>query len=455
MHDVLDARDFVLDEWRQLDSSGFLVADLEAPVRTAVEANDVAALLELEQRLAVAPRDPAWAYDEPTDADAIAAALAAPRHGEPWRGDDDALARRLHGAWLARCVGCVMGKPLEGLDRATIERYLRAAGSWPQTGFVPLVVPLPEGVSALHWSAPDSVLGAFDVSPRDDDTDYTVLGLHLLETYGTELTPEDVAREWLDRLPFTQTFTAERAAYRNLVEGDAPAVAALRRNPYREWIGALIRADAFGYAAPGEPAVAARLALADARLSHTANGIYGEQWAAALVAAAFTAPTVRDALETAATWVPPRTRLREALDLVLDLHARGIAWEAALAEIDALVGHYDWVHTINNAAGISAALLWNERDFVRAVQRVIALGWDTDSSAATVGSVLGAMHGPEIVPAGLAAPINDTLRSAIRDYDRSRISELADRTLAVVRSRRAATSTVTGADTVAPEEPVA
>ncbi|MDX6684309.1 MAG: hypothetical protein QOF86_437 [Baekduia sp.] len=436
MHDVLDLRDIVLDEWRQLDSSGYLVSELEAPIRDAVAVGDLEALSALEQRLHAAPRDPEWPYSEPSDADDIVAALRAPDAGERWTGDDELLVQRLHGAWLARTVGCVMGKPIEGLDRATVERYLRAAGAWPQTGYVPLVDPLPDGVTHLHWSAPVSVAGAFDAAPHDDDTDYTVLGLHLLETYGTSLTADDVAREWLDRLPFTQTFTAERATYRNLIQGDPAASAAVRRNPYREWVGALIRADAFGYAAPGEPAVAVSLALADARLSHRGNGIYGGVWAAALVAAAFTAPDVSGALRTAASWVPPGTRLREAVDLVLAVHAGGAGWDAVVDEMDALVGHYDWVHTINNAAGISAALLWGENDFVASVSRVNTLGWDSDSSAATVGSVLGAMHGPGIVPAALAEPIGDTLRSAIRDYDRSRISELAERTLRVVQGRR-------------------
>jgi hypothetical protein len=39
------------------------------------------------------------------------------------------------------------------------------------------------------------------------------------------------------------------------------------------------------------------------------------------------------------------------------------------------------------------------------------------------------MYGASIVPPALADPLNDTLRSALRDYDRSSISDLADRTL--------------------------
>jgi ADP-ribosylglycohydrolase len=435
VHDVLDLRDIVSDEWRQLDSSGYEVAGYETTIRDAVARNDLASLEALKAQLRDARRTDSWSYDEPSGRDEINARLT-PAAALPWTLDDEALLDRLHGAWLARCVGCAMGKPIEGLNRPTLELYLRAADLWPQTGYVPLVEPLPGGVSELHWSWPESVAGAFDAMPRDDDTDYTVLGLYLMEQYGTSLTTDDVAREWLDRLPFTQTFTAERATYRNLIRGYAPAVAAATDNPYREWIGALIRADALGYVAPGNPQLAVDLAFADASLSHLANGIYGEMWAAALISAAFTAPDVRAALEVALSWVPEGTRLREALELVLKLHADGLSWSAAVTEIDALVGHYDWVHTINNAAGISAALLWGRGDLVDSAAKAISLGWDSDSSAATVGSVLGAMQGRAVVPERLAAPMHDRIRSAIRDYDRSSISGLAARTASVARAIR-------------------
>ena len=151
---------------------------------------------------------------------------------------------------------------------------------------LPLMNELPAGVSHLHEFAPFSTAGNFTEAPRDDDIDWTILALALAEGYGPVLTTADIARGWLDRLPFTQTFTAERAAYRNLIYGLKPPQTASIDNPYREWIGALIRADMFGYLNPGNTARAAREAVVDARLSHLGNGIYGEMWAAALVAAA-------------------------------------------------------------------------------------------------------------------------------------------------------------------------
>ena len=84
-------------------------------------------------------------------------------------------------------------------------------------------------------------------------------------------------------LPYLQVFTAERAVLVNLLHNVSIASAAETRNPYREWIGALIRADVFGWVFPGRPRMAARLVYSAASLSHRCNGIYAAMWAAAVV----------------------------------------------------------------------------------------------------------------------------------------------------------------------------
>ena len=52
----------------------------------------------------------------------------------------------------------------------------------------------------------------------DDDINYMLLALLLLEDRGAGFTTADVARAWLRRLPGGATWTAERAAYRTLME---------------------------------------------------------------------------------------------------------------------------------------------------------------------------------------------------------------------------------------------
>ena len=51
-------------------------------------------------------------------------------------------------------------------------------------------------------------------------------------------------------------------------------------------------------------------------------------------------------------------------------------------------GHYSFVHTVNNAALVTAALLWGEGDFTRTIGLAVQGGWDTDCTGATAGSAL-------------------------------------------------------------------
>jgi len=428
MHDVLDPRDLVPDEAEQLAHSGFDVGNLTQRARAAAASGDLAELAQVSELLGRSVPRPTWSYVEPYD-QATLEALGTDRHYPvPARQE---LAERIKGAWLGRTIGNTMGKPVEGLSRYEVERYLRAAGQWPLRGYVRLLDPLPDGVSGLHPDAPVSSLGTFIDVPRDDDIDWAILALHMLESYGPAITTEQIAAEWLDRIPFTQTYTAERAAYRNLIRGHRPTETAVVENPYREWVGALIRADVLGYVNPGDPREAARLALVDARLSHVANGIYGEVWAAALLSIALTVDSVEEALDGAIDYIPHTSRLAEALRALRGLHRDGATAAEALDWIDSTLGHYNWVHTVVSAAIIAFGLLWG-RDFTEAVALTVSAGRDTDSNGATVGSVYGALHGVMGVPLELVGETHNQVRSSIRDFDRITIDELTARTLALV-----------------------
>ncbi|HEX8080903.1 MAG TPA: ADP-ribosylglycohydrolase family protein [Jatrophihabitans sp.] len=433
MHDVLDPRDLIPDEAEQLAHSGYPVGVLESDARDAVAAKDLPRLAAVSARLGELQRAADWGHEEPEDDRALLEIAGSAR---PVAVTAEELPGRVRGAWLGRAVGNTLGKPIEGLTRSQVEIYLRAVDHWPLRGYLPLLDPLPEAVPALHPCAPLACAGRFVDVPRDDDLDWTILALHILEAHGREFTTEQVAAAWLDRVPFTQTHTAERAAYRNLIHGLSPPATATHDNPYREWIGALIRGDAYGYVCPGDPAEAAGMALADARLSHTANGKYGEMWAAALVASALAVSSAREALTLAHAVLPPRSRLAHALDAVLALHLDGASHTAALDWVDEALGFYPWVHTVNNAALIAIGLLWGS-DFIDAVGITLSGGRDTDSNGATVGSVFGALHAAGAVPVELVGTTHVRVRSAVHGFDGISIDELAARTLRLVRTRAA------------------
>ncbi|GAA1437042.1 ADP-ribosylglycohydrolase family protein [Microlunatus lacustris] len=435
-YDPLRVTDLLHDEIVQRGESGY---DVDAVVEraNATDSTDRPAVLAVVDAMVDLPRRSDWPFEEPDTLDGIRASLSAlPEarpvlHHETWDLQD-----RIRAAWLGRIAGCNLGKPVEYGSHWTVERirdYLERAGAYPLTDYVPVLEPMPPEFR-LHEDWPASTRGNLDGSARDDDIDYSILALHLLELHGRALQPEHVAQAWITLLPLQQVFTAERAAYINLANGLVPPNVATYRNPYREWIGAQIRGDVFGYVFPGDPWAAAALAYQDASLSHVGNGIYGEMWAAALVSAAFTARTAREAITASLQVVPPRSRLSAAIRHVLQLHADGLSWEDSLTQIREAYGHYAWVHTLNNAAIVVAGLLWGDGDYLSAVSKTVMSGWDTDSNGATVGSVAGILAGTAALPAHLIEPLHDRTRSALFGFDHSAISDLATRTHALATS---------------------
>lgn len=431
MHDALDLTELLSDEVIQRQESGYDVEPVLAEVRAAIAAAGPAWSAELEQAYRLLERTsvrPDWAYEEPQSEAGIFASIADDVR-LPVPGN---LGDRVHGAWLGRCAGCNLGKPVEGhgWNRRKLRSYLEQAGAYPIDNYLPVLDPMPAGME-LNGSWREATRGRVNAMARDDDTDYTILGLHVLEGLGPGFTSADIGFEWMRHLPFTQTYTAERAAYRNLIDRYEPPLTATTFNPYREWIGAMIRADAFGYVSPGDPRAAARMAYQDAALSHTGNGIYGEIWAAALIAISLSVSTAREALEVSMSFVPPRSRLAEALAGVRASFDAGHTWEQAMDEVEARLGHYHWVHTINNAAVVAAALLWGEGDFAATIGLAVEAGLDTDCTGATAGSVFGALHGTAALPGIWIDPLRDLIHSAISGFDNSSIADLAHRTTAL------------------------
>jgi len=456
-------------------------------VQAAAEGKDAAALADVRERWAAAGGDPvpavsgagpvpatpalralardllveldalpaAPAPHEPDDWDAILATLPAapalPAAG-PAYGD------RVLGAWTGRAAGCLLGKPVEKIPRAGIEEILRATGRWPLDRWF-TAVGLPDDVAA-RWpwnkrSAPTSLEENIDGMPEDDDLNYPILALALLEKHGRGFTTDDVAQLWLDALPAGRVFTAERAAYRNVLDARPVPETATHHNPFREWIGALIRTDVLGWVSPGDVREAARLAWTDARLSHTRNGVYGAMWAAALASAAMVCETVDEVLDAADAVVPPGSRLAAAIRLGRDAGRDGDASEAGVrAGLDALhaaYGDLHWVHVLNNAAVIAYALTAGRGpdgrgDFGASVAIAVTAGWDTDSAGATVGGVVGALQGVEGIGQRWTRPLDGHIATSLPGGEQ-RIVDLAARTVALATvAGGAAQGTVQGAE---------
>ncbi|MGW1815719.1 ADP-ribosylglycohydrolase family protein [Streptomyces sp. NPDC002125] len=377
------------------------------------------------------------ARDEPTGLAAIRAAC--PRWPASRTRPADIGTERLHAAWLGRAAGCLLGKPVEKLPLEGIRALARATGNWPLgTWFT--ARGLPAALAAEYpWnrrSAPTSLAENIDGMPEDDDLNYPLLTVLLLQRHGHGFSTCDLARLWLDELPAGRVFTAERVTYRNLLDGIEPPDTARHRNPFREWIGAQIRADVHGWTNPGDPGAAAEAAHRDAVLTHTGNGVYGAMFTAAALAEAAGGETdVHGCLAAGLRVVPPRSRYARAVRL-------GIATARAERDFDAVVDRlhatygatHHWVHVLPNAALLAAALTHADGDFGRSICLAVSGGWDTDSNGATAGSLAGLLAGrASALPDHWTTPLKNRLATSVPGFDSIGFDTLAELTHQEVR----------------------
>lgn len=374
-------------------------------------------------------------YDEPDAYDTIRSVRPGGPRVSAWRGTRRDYTARVHGGLLGRMAGCMLGKPVECWPRESIRVAGEETRNWPLRDY--LARPTAAQTRRIAARKPRHALPAAG-SPllrpdlcrceSDDDIHYTVTGFDILARHGADFTPEDVASYWLSRIPLLDTCTAERVAYRNLAAGIAPPRSARVCNPYREWIGAQIRADPFGYAAPGDPARAAAWAWRDACISHVGNGIYGEMWVAAMIAAAFTTPDVHRVIQAGLAQIPAHCRLREDVLAVVAAHADGVTFDDLVDRVhgrwDEGVAHH-WCHTNSNAQVVTAALLYGGEDFSDVIGKAVGAGFDTDCNGATCGSVWGVMHGVNALPTHWTEPLRNRVVTHVRGFHDVAIDALA------------------------------
>lgn len=344
------------------------------------------------------------------------------------------LEDKIRGAWLGRICGCLLGKPIEGIHTKELHSLLKASGNYPMHRYI-LSTDITDDMAMKYTFRlkgrcyPDAI----GCMPADDDTNYTVLAQLLIEKYGREFTPYDVSRLWLSSQPKDAYCTAERVAFCNFVNGYIPPDSAVYKNPYREWIGAQIRADYYGYINPGRPKQAAEMAWRDASVSHVKNGIYGAMFVAAMLACAASEKDMKKIIRGGLAQIPATSRLYEAVGALLERAGNGVCAQDVFAAIHAQYNEsdsYDWCHTISNALIVVAALLYGDGDFGKSVCMAVETGFDTDCNGATVGSILGMRNGAAAIGEEWTAPLHGTLQTSIFGVGDARIDSLIEKTLA-------------------------
>jgi len=334
---------------------------------------------------------------------------------------------KVYGSWLGRISGDFVG--------ATIE-------------FMPIVL------RKLLYGEIDSYPRPIDINYVNDDEMYEICALVALQKNGINISSQEIAQEWI-RLLYTQNFTAEKVALKNLKAGITPPESGKQNNIYYDAIGAQMRADIWGQITPGLPKITKKYAQIDGQISHAGIGIEGEVFIAILISQAFFEPNIKTNINKAISYLPttresfytqivryatklykkyPRNYKKARRELIKYWHyiRRNILLEEedflSKRGIKFLNRFISGVHVLPNAGIITLALLYgseSEDPLGSSITIAASMGLDTDCNCGNIGAILGSQIGAENIPMKWKAPLRNTFSTYVKGYERWKITELA------------------------------
>lgn len=281
---------------------------------------------------------------------------------------------KVYGGWLGKNIGGTLGAPVEGeMKRLNLAFYPVLSGK-----------PL-----------------------ENDDLDLQLVWLHALEQYGVKLTAKQLGQEWLEHV----FFCSDEYGYAltNLRRGLQAPVCGSFNNPFTDGMGSPIRSEIWAMIAPGAPEVAAFYAYQDAIVDHAGGeGVYGEMFFAAIESAAFVESDRDRLIAIGLSFIPAHSRTSCAVHDLLGWHKEGKSWEEARELVLQHHGNTNFTDVPQNIAFTILGWLYGE-DFGDALLKAVNCGYDTDCTAATLGSILGIICGAEKIPACWIEPIGHTI----------------------------------------------
>ncbi|MDQ6603815.1 MAG: ADP-ribosylglycohydrolase family protein [Chloroflexota bacterium] len=424
-------RDQLMTVLDNKQEQGHIIIGLAETLASLPDSYD--ALATFARSLVDLPKEVDWPFDEPNNLDDIWNACDPARPlGAIGAISPDESARRVEVGFLASVCGCMLGKPIEvnpTLDE--LRDALLRTDAWPLDDYIAERTLLALGRRHRSWV--ESARERIDAVAPDDDINYTILGMMLLEQHGLGFAQSDIRDLWLRHLPIAQTFGPERtllltAGINTLPGGDPDAlddwVSIL--NPQDEQCGAMIRADAYGYACVGRPALAAALAYRDASWTHRRTGIYSTMFTAAAIAVA---PVVTDPLDifaVALQFVPTRSRFYRIVADSLTMVHDATDWLDGYARIHGKYEQFSHCQVYQEVGTLINTLRFAE-SVGDGICKQVSQGNDADSYGATAGAILGSYFGPGYLDDRWLAPFDDTIRTSIATQPEWSLSKLAHR----------------------------
>lgn len=265
----------------------------------------------------------------------------------------------------------------------------------------------------------------------DDDANGPVYFIRALidDARGRELTPQDVARAWLNYSREGigmfwwggDQISTEHTAYLNLKKGiPAPKSGSAEVNGIimAEQIGGQIFIDTWGLLFPDNIQKAADYAEIAASVSHDKNGLYGARFMAACISRAFSAESMDDIIEAGLSVIPKDSTYYAVVKAVIDFyqeHPEEEDFRKCRQYLENEWGYDKYTgvcHIIPNAGVCALALMYGKGDLARTVEIATMCSWDTDCNAGNVGTIAGVFAGLDAIPGHYRKPINDMIATS-------------------------------------------
>ncbi|WP_394174299.1 ADP-ribosylglycohydrolase family protein [Thalassotalea litorea] len=300
--------------------------------------------------------------------------------------------QKVYASWLGQMVGNFYGLPYEF-------KYLEQPG--------PDTFPYGYGSSIERLK---EINGAFS----DDDTDIEYMYLLAMEKYGTTPYYYQLADEWQHQVR-ERVWAANRQALTLMRAGYTPPLTG-HRNFNSEWfqIDPQLVNEIWAVTAPGMVGYAVQKTDWAARITNDSFGVEPAMHYAAMYSAAFYESDINTLINIGVKALPRDAKFAKVVAHMQQLYQKYPQnWQQARQEMATqYAGKYEYNRnswyaidaTLNGACAI-LALLYGQGDFQRTMDMSVAMGFDADNQAATLGGLLGIIGGLQAIPESLLYPL--------------------------------------------------
>jgi ADP-ribosylglycohydrolase len=284
---------------------------------------------------------------------------------------------RAQGAMSGLAVGDALGRPVEGMSAEQIRRTY------------------------------GSVLDFVNMTPGgSDDTEYALLTASALIKYGKNVSADDFADYWLEKVcsqtaAFAGAGFSEMNAIANLKNGLRPPRSGQHNHAWSD--GLAMRVAPIGVVSNGDFEMAERITIADGLVSHSGEGIHSGVIVSVAISAAMKGLDAKSVFEVSMKSVPENSwsyRAMQDVKEIVEKHKSLPVHEIADLLLDKVaVTSYFYADLAPEAVSLAmASVLYGEGDFARTLLFAVNLGRDADTIAAMAGAVVGAIAGYEAIP---------------------------------------------------------